>query len=115
MRPNSAPSSPAGRRARVHQGAEVVALASAGVEQGGRGVAGSLGVAGVFGADGGGPLVQVLHFGQAQQQGLAAPLSGTAAAVDADVECVLHRRQHFLAYSICPLEGRDNPALDDVA
>ena len=115
IRPNRAPSSPGGQAGAVHQGAEVVALASPTAEQGGRGVAGGLGVARVLGANGGGPLVQVLHLGHAQQQGLAAPLGGAAAAVHADVEGALHRCQHLLTDAVGALERPDDLALDDVA
>ena len=58
--PEQRPLQPGGEAAALQHGAEVVALAAPGVEQGGGGVAGSLGVGGVLGADGGGPLVQML-------------------------------------------------------
>ncbi len=46
--------------------------------------------------DGRGPLMQVFHFRQSQQQGLAAGLRGASAAVHADIEGGPHSGEHIL-------------------
>ena len=74
-----------------------------------------LGVFVVLGADGRGPLAQVLNFRHPHQERLPAGLGVAPGSVDADVEGFLHRSQHFVADAILAFERRNHLALDDVA
>ena len=70
----------------------------------------------MLGADGGGFLLQVLHFGQAQQQRLASRFGGAAAAVHADVEGVFHRVEDLVCgFSLASRMRLYHLALHDVA
>ena len=94
--PEQRPLQPAGQRRRFPKSAEVAALAAPGVKQIGGGISSGFGIFGVFGADGGGLLLQVLHFRQTQQQRLPARFAGAAAAVHPDVESTFHGGDYLI-------------------
>ena len=107
----------AGEAGLTAKGDEVVALfiAAGRLEQQLGGCGGGLHVVGVILANALRLPPEVLDFGQAEEQGLAAGFGGAAAGVNGDVEFVLDGLQEIVGELVGVPEGLNHLALNDIA